>query len=475
MENWAKQMAYPIDDIIQEVYQNIANKNVIPVIGDEMVYVVNAKGKGEAQSFQTALVDWLFNKFPMLCDKAHQEDYRSICKMGLKGMSFLNKLFSKCNDNLKTGIRAFLNEKGNLLRLHPQVEQLLLHADFPLIITTSYTNAIEQLLENRYESLSYYKEKSKQDIGNIVINQDDCEVIDKRTIYHLFGKINSNLPCVITEIDFLSYLHCLHDKQTQPERLMNYLKNRYLVALGCNMPDWTFRFLLCSFKNLTKTNSESKSNKYNGGVLQPKIDEDMVEFLSNIDYYSGCQIDNFLEKLNQKLSERVKVSVFLSYSESPQATTYQAILNAKQQLENYFDVYFFPDRPSELTQQYWNDIRNGLEKARYIIPVITPKLLRVIERSPRLAVEPQPDDKQEKGIITEWKYAMEIYEKKYKPTLYSLPLLLDGLTVDDTKDTFMDSNNPGIVRIRELIFPLGGSQQADSIDQIIKVIQNISR
>ena len=82
--------------------------------------------------------------------------------------------------------------------------------------------------------------------------------------------------------DFLRYLHCIQDTNTKPDYLKKYLENKYILSLGCEIPDWTFRFLLYSLKEKEgRLEGISGEDMFDGGALSKVMDDNLYSFLAN--------------------------------------------------------------------------------------------------------------------------------------------------------------------------------------------------
>lgn len=230
IENKSKWSEYLIEDIVN----NIQDKAIVPVIGDDAYYIDESEF-----SLQHFILDRVLRS-ANLESTYKAADYQD----GIKGYTRLSSHLSK-EQNLilkKLIIKEFKNpEIKNRIHLRDDIKRFLDYGDFPLIISTSIYTILAKELAKEYLVVSYQKEqKSSQDIS---LSDDD---ISKRTIYNIFGNLATNTDCVFTDNDFLSYLHSLHDTNTYPKNLKHYLLPCYVLMLGCDIPDWTFRFLLYS-------------------------------------------------------------------------------------------------------------------------------------------------------------------------------------------------------------------------------------
>lgn len=327
-------------------------------------------------------------------------------------------------------VGSILREETNLSKIiiDPDVFLFLEQGHFPLILTTCNFRYLERCIKyngKEYETVPYRKGKDQ-----------DIEIKDNRlpppTIFHLFGFAGSNENVVYTEDDFLCYLHYLQDTNSRPIHLKNYLEDRYILSLGCDIPDWTFRFLLYSLKEKGGALAGQGDDKtFDGGAISKKLDEELANFLSDISYYSDKDLNAFLKDINKQISPEDKPSIFLSVNSEEYDILGEKI---KSILSRRFRVWFFKDDGSP---QYWKDIENAINECDYFMPVTTSysvaKLLDPTSAKNQKDVSP--------GIVTELRLALEhknkfkMYHKYCIPYVTIAPQLLKtGLQSEYCKD-----------------------------------------
>ena len=390
------------DDLIKDLVVNIQAEEhyVVPVIGDDAFFV-----EGSDKSLQHYILDAVLKKNQL--DEIYDA---SEFQEGIKGYTRLfSRLKKEQNSNLKKYIIQELNCEETTSRVHlrSEVKNFLDSGNFPLIISTSIYDILDRELNDNYDVVSYYKGPyTSQDI--VLVHED---TIFSKTIFNIFGKLGTNKDCVFTDNDFLSYLHSLHDTKLAPANIKKYLSSRHLIMLGCNIPDWTFRFLLYSLKakdgKLKPDEDNLGNNSFVGGNVSPNKDGDLDYFLSEISYLSGHELSKTLKKINSNIQPISKPKLFLSCSSIDYRST--NIIELKIKLSERFEVWFCPEKIKEKGgEKYWQKIREGLQESEYFMPVITESLLiKLLKMEAILSVDPQPDTPNEMGIITEWKYALQ--------------------------------------------------------------------
>lgn len=75
------------------------------------------------------------------------------------------------------------------------------------------------------------------------------EVLAGSVVYALFGQPGMASEIAVTEEDLLEAMHEISAESRRPEQLLEYLRGRHLLLLGCNYPDWLTRFFLRFTRN----------------------------------------------------------------------------------------------------------------------------------------------------------------------------------------------------------------------------------
>lgn len=396
------------EDYIESIVNNIREQNIVPIIGPNVLRV--KKGTVE-MPIQEYVVSVMLNKH--LPEEANEQNIQT-CSKGVKGMSRLNRLFVKHNKKLNGYLYKLYKDEDfvSSIIVDRDVLQFLQLGNFPLILTTTNYCILENLLTfhgRKYDSVSYRKEKVKDNPEQDILLKNDKHDIETPAIFHLFGTISVTPgTSVVTEDEFLMFLHCLQDTNTRPENLKEYLKlenNKYLLTLGCDIPDWTFRFLLYSLKADKNgiRDYNAADNYFVGGVVDAHLSDDITEFLLDIGYYSGNQVSAFLRDINKHLSPIEKPKVFLSLCSEEYDIIGESLYKI---LSESFDVWFYKYNGDQ--HRYWNDpeygIEVGLKASEFILPIITPS---AINRIYEYSVPDMPND-DTSGLIEEW-----IRAKKY--------------------------------------------------------------
>ena len=403
-KKWSASLIKDIVDSIQDPEGN----RIIPIIG-QGVYRVHDKGK--EYSVQQFIIKTVLEneKIPLQPTESNIEEYSN----GYRGMTELCKLCSNNGLTLLRQIKEIFCDNATLKKISMDADVLtfLERGDFPLILTTCNFRWLEMNIkwqDNNY-SVIPYRTGQDQDIKTA-----DGQIMEP-TIFHLFGYVGQDRNVVITENDFLKFLHCIQDTNTRPQHLKKYLEDKYILSLGCEIPDWTFRFLLYSLKEKEgNLGGMSGEDMFDGGALSKAMDDNLYSFLSNISYFPSQNINDFLKDINEQLNPERKPKIFLSAN----SNEYDLGERVKRILSSKFDVWFFKDKGGP---QYWKDIENGIRMCDFFIPLTTSTTIeKIFDDKARI-------DNDEAGVITEMRIALKHKNEDLGTKKYCFPLL-HGIT-----------------------------------------------
>lgn len=257
---------------------------------------------------------------------------------------------------------------------------------FPLVLTTSYLRGIDKLLGVRPERLTIYSKKSLSDIDPTNLSPSEPE------LYYLFGRLSSTRRSFkVTEDDLLDYLHCWHNSDTRPARLGGYLSDKFLLVLGCDYPNWLFRFFWHSIKNFTIV---PQTPEMQGVVTVSQntldSDRDLLNFLSRIQTSVFSTAEDFVNEFIKRYGERevseatvrsygpyeVKhepaqqtqtCDIFISYAEED----YEPASQIAEKFRGYGASVWFDKAVLISGDRYKTDIPELIRECRRFVPVLS--------------------------------------------------------------------------------------------------------
>lgn len=410
----------------------IDNRRVVPIIGDEFFYVIENEKEVCVKDF---LIRKLASKFNVVDSFV---DFSSIVD-AIELENFMNHKIRFINS--QTDIYYEINQilQSEKIYIHDSLSQLLHLKKFPLILTTSFIPGMEQLIvENGCECLPIsYDRSAGSDITSTAIN--------KTIIYYLFGKCSKiKKSYMVTEEDLLEYIHLWHDNDTRPRKLAKYLSDKFLMVLGCNFPNWLFKFFWHSIRSFSLVPEIDQSEKIMEvmqaivSVNQMNNDIELERFLSRI-HTSIYQSSNvFVEELvehwdkysvfvekdcgpmeREQVNLNNEIDIFISYAREDMAIAQKLA----DMLKGLGANVWFDERELVLSDKYEKEITTAINKAKRFMPVLSRTTLI---QEPRF-------------FRKEWAIAHRTLEDRFGLPFFA-PIIIDDCEPDDERipKTFRD-------------------------------------
>ncbi|MBE6336889.1 MAG: hypothetical protein E7066_09480 [Lentimicrobiaceae bacterium] len=354
-------------DLILELYRD---KKLVPVICDDMFEYKNPN-TGELQSLHSHIVEEIIknNQFPLELTETELDD---IVKENYYGMSLLE---NKVRRPLYKDVYTTVVNKGEIkegIQLKRIVTDFLKVCQFPLIVTTSCFGIIEKDIDGYEEVWKKYKVK------------DSIDKLPEKCVYHIFDKAaigNSNWG--YNERQILNYLSS-YEGDYSLTMLKSIIQNgeKTLLILGNDTPDWMFRFIL---KNI---NGGELYNDNIGLYIGENIDRENAAlnlFLKDI-HFDKNQLDEVLEGVTEGIrainnggnndngGNNKRYDIFLAHaSEDNEITRNLCQIIDNHALKSWVDYNDIRDG------NYWQRIINGINNARYFMPIITGNYINKIK------------------------------------------------------------------------------------------------
>lgn len=344
----------------------IEQKRVIPIIGDEFFY---ANVDGKPLSYKQYLLDKLVSRFNP--PKELIPDFNMIADL------------IKVNNQMQCLMGSFTNatsiyyEIGDITKSTPVVcDQCLIDFlssfHFPLVLSTSYIPGLETIFDDTV-TVKAYDKTPRIDIDRLN---------PKHTVlYYLFGKCSkANKTYMVTEDDLLDYMHLWHNIETRPHNLSEYLSDKFLLLLGCNYPNWLFRFFWHSIKNF---NLLSGTEGQKGIVASSMLntDNELSRFLSHLQTHTYTNGREFMSELNKRkrndvpehegedddIHEETSYDVFLSYSHKD----YDAVAKIANLFEKFGAKVWFDSTALKGSDLYDQIINEKISDCQRFVPILS--------------------------------------------------------------------------------------------------------
>ena len=294
----------------------IAQKRVVIVLGADLFTVVD--DSGARMNVTEYVKQKLLQKFPpRFADPGEEVDFSTIEEQ-IELWNFMNRGNSE-NTNIYYEIFHLL--RGKKIECRESIRRLLAQDRFPLVISTTYLQQLPEILGIPDERVFCYKKSATNEINNASFSSREP------SLFYMFGRANSlSKSYMVTEEDYLDYLHHWHNSEFRPQGLCRYLSDKFLLVLGCNYPNWIFRFFWHSIRNF-QLPSHSSSDTEGVVSLENSDDHALRRFLARIQAVVCNDMDSFVEELIDKCGAAIAeprpaeapeqpsdVDVFISYA-----------------------------------------------------------------------------------------------------------------------------------------------------------------
>lgn len=384
-------MAEDRDWIIENL---VDNKNlIIPIIGNDM-FVYKETEMAKEVVLQQHVVDYFTKK-----EIIDERKLTSMRNQEYYGMSVLSK-----SKFFIDNYRKYLKKEysAGRITLKRSVLDFIKSFKFPIILTTCCFDFLEKELLKEglvYPSLSYIPQKRNDgDKSDVYLNAR----MPEKCIYHFFGLAEDGQDWVHNENGLFYFLRSLNSSDYGATGVANYIErnNKRLLALGCNLPDWLFRFLWYPIQK--KDNSKTNDEIQGYWLLDEPPSASFEDFLEDINYLSNEEVEDILIEASKKLKLQEKGNIEAIHGENLKANHYDIFLSYASEdrstIENIYNILhnvqglsvWFDDRgESEINigDPYWENIKDGISKSDHYMPIITEAWLEKHFQDSNLKIE----------------------------------------------------------------------------------------
>lgn len=304
----------------------------------------------------------------------------------------------------------------------PAINQLVESGFFPLVMTTSFIPEIGNVLGIRPSSVDAYRRTQNTILDASALSSSHP------SLFHLFGQSSTLAKTyMVTEDDLLDYIHCWHDSETRPSKITNYLSGKYLLILGCDYPNWLFRFFWHSIKDF----KSSLANEEQTGIVSLESsndDKDLRNFLyriqANVCLDASSFLNELLERLNTIRGDKENdnqndvtassgdIDFFISYAKED-VDEAEFIANTLIECGVDKDKIWFDKERLKVGEEYTAVIKQSINKAKRFVAVLS---------QTSLTEEPR-------YFKREWTFAEKARELHFKGK-YIIPIIVDGSDIN---------------------------------------------
>lgn len=416
------------EEIRRTIISDMVKKrsSIVPIIGDD-VLVYKGKNSLEEIPLQEFILQEFQKKYPHV--KVSESDVISMMERGYYGLSLMSQYYER---RFLDDFMDFVNENRSYIKLKDEVLDFLVLFNFPVIITTICFDIIEQLLRGKVEDYKsiWYSPNKKND-----------NELRSGYVYHIFGQAKDGSKWVFDEDTLLAFLLSHNSKENGAVGLVDYLKEneKKLFVLGCNLPNWLFRFLwqptqIGRVANLKTTqgywiNKEKPEDSFENFLKKKNFsaDEQVKKILVDATKLLQEELQREAEERNIRIDTEEHFEVFISYaSEDRQIAT--TIFEA---LKNINVKAWFDDRgKGEITpgSPYWEKIKNGIKHSAHFMPIITGNWMEKMTSTSSL--------KEETLLVKDWLAECRKTDSLvHLKSNYSIPVIVNGSEYNEVEIT----------------------------------------
>lgn len=426
-ERSASSVAEFDDDAWEDLLNFIEEKQVIPIIGPELVVVQTEAGPenlyawiARTLALRLGLDASTLPARPTLDDVAT----RHLANRGRR-------------EDLYTRIRSIMRE--TTFAPPPALTKLAEITDFNLFVSTTFDSLLEDAINAvrfggvRSTDVAAYTPSKLVDLPT------ERELLARPFVYHLLGRLSAAPTYVISDEDVLEFVCALQSRHYAPEKLFGELEHNHLLLVGGGFSDWLTRLFL----RLAKRRRLSEPRDVGETLADSRAPSDpgLVFFLQQVSsrtrlFAGGAE--NFVDELHRRWMvrrqpaattasasssagaparfvpperEMADHAVFISYARED--------LAAVQQLKAGLDAagilaWFDMDR-LESGDDFARKIRGNVARCSYFIPVISATTQRRVEG----------------WFRREWNWAVDRTEGMAAGARFILPVCIDDTPEKD--------------------------------------------
>lgn len=286
-----------------------------------------------------------------------------------------------------------------------------------LVLTTTYDEYVEiamrEIWGDQLRVLDLYGDRSLE--FDLAQELDSSEFYDvPPTLYYVFGKAdpnNANKRFAISENEYMEALVKWLNNDTAPKGVLNYIKHKNILAIGCKFEDWFFRFFWYALrKDTEKLGNGQVAITLNGDSLDSS-DNKLSNYLRKQHIYTYPNAEAFMKELKGRLNDIVSSiqsrcqqgGIFLSYASEDSALTF--VIFNKLVSEGY--NVWLDTKKLQGGDAYEERIEAAISSCSIFMPILSSQIQEDIQTN-----------KNERYYREEWNLAKQ-HKKKIFPVVLS--------------------------------------------------------
>ena len=253
----------------------------------------------------------------------------------------------------------------------PLLSEFLKITDLKYYINTAvYNNVLEKKItevqRNNASSINF-------SINEPFSDSADLEKLTDPFVFNVFGSLLNTVDPALSEEDLLEYAGSFKEKTSGANNILNALRNKNLLFLGCSYPEWLVRFAL---RLISNEPMHEWGNKRTIIVVNDKTEfrqkqNNILKNYEAVTYEGDTQqfVTELVKQWKQKNPNSQKnKSIFLSYTRDDM----QAVENMKKGIEELGNITCWYDNRELKPGDDWQEkIVVNIRNADIFIPLIS--------------------------------------------------------------------------------------------------------
>jgi hypothetical protein len=393
--------------------QSISERKVVPIIGNELY-------QSESGNLEDYIIDQLWTKLVKTGKKPHPASPASI----IKAVEILKNDYGYETYSIIRELKGIIS---NANKTFPVFQDLLSVQDINFYVNTTIYGLLEKAILNRGNITSIDFSISSKIY--------DCESIDnlqQPVVFNVFGSLFGSIDPAITEEEMLEYTASFTTKMSVSAiNILDALKNKTLLFIGCTQPEWMIRFLLRVISNERIHDWQQRKSKIIIINNDTRYHETHYHFLNT--HKAVTYIGNnrqFIRELTSRWNlfkpQKPKV-IFISYNNRDLSKVENFCRKIMDRMNNIICKYDQTEIHSG--DDFAESIIDNLAKADIVIPIISKNSCSDNDDAP--SAEP---GYKETYVHREWEwiYNMNIMRKRQrkKECRFIMPVAIDDVPRD---------------------------------------------
>lgn len=376
----------------QSLAEALRAGGVVPVIGPEMMAVETtaADGTRRALPFYQLVVDKLLATYGSVLPEAAPDGQGSTWLLHRAVAQVLADNSDVSTERVRRSVSAIVKEAAASVTAAPWLQRLAKLGGFDLFICLTPDDLL-------VEALKAVLGADAVEVGAYAPNADSSQGVDvaparagTARVFFPLGRAATGTRLAIHEEDALEYFYKFQaDGERRAPNLLSELRERDLLLLGCNLPDWLGRGFLRLANSARLSSQDKKMEFFAADAQDPGLNGFLARFNPNATIFPWSPAE-FITELEAMVEPKaaqaraanlaVKVaagaaratgtgpSVFVSYA-SQDRDAARRIADALLAI-GYGDIWF--DQRQLVAGDDWGDrIDEAIERCDYFMPVLS--------------------------------------------------------------------------------------------------------